>query len=62
MKKKRQTLSDLPRHLQGFSQNKYGGYQTQRLKVDRRNTFGAANEGRKYTKEEIEQWLLRNPL
>lgn len=59
-KKKRQTINDLERDLRGPAQNKYGGHQTQRMKVDRRNTFGPASKCYTYTKEEIARWAAQN--
>ena len=43
---------DLPTHLQGPPQNRYGGRQSRRLRAFKGSTFGPANEGRTYSSEE----------
>ena len=55
---KKQKLNDLPKELRGPPQNKFGGHQTQKMKVLRGNTFGAANSGRVFTEEEKEKWAI----
>ena len=52
-KRRKKTVSDLPPGLRGPSQNRFGGYQTQRMKPLRGSTFGPANEGRSLSAEEI---------
>jgi len=62
MKKKtdKNRLDRYPRHLRGPAQNGHGGYQMQRERGFRGNTYGPANAGRSFTKEEREAWEAAN--
>ena len=58
--KRHPRLNDLPKHLKGPPQNRYGGHQTQRVRAFKGSSFGAANGGRTLGLEEkkiIEQEL-----
>jgi hypothetical protein len=48
-------LNDLPPKLRGPSQNRYGGHRSQNIRVFRGSTFGAANQGRSLSPDEIAQ-------
>jgi hypothetical protein len=54
-KNKRQMLSDLPWHLRGPAQNKYGGHQLQHLRGFRGSKYGPASECRTLTGHEKEK-------
>jgi hypothetical protein len=54
--KRSKRLNDLPKHLQGPPQNRYGGYRNQRLRALKGSTFGPANKGRSYSPEEIKAY------
>ena len=51
--KRSKRLNDLPKHLRGPSQNRYGGHRNQRQRALKGSTFGPANKGRSYSSEEI---------
>lgn len=55
-KRKKRILNDLPRELRGFTNNKYGGHQSQHLRAFRGSQFGAASEVKQYTPEERANW------
>ena len=57
---KKKILNDYPAHLRGFSQNRFGGQQTQRIRGFRGAKYGAANEGRHLSDEEIKKWRKDN--
>jgi hypothetical protein len=46
------TIREYPAHLQGPSQNKHGGHQSQRMRGLRGNTYGAAGPCHTFTAEE----------
>ena len=50
--KEPKTIREYPAHLQGPTQNKYGGHQSQRMHGFRGNTYGAAGPCRRFTPEE----------
>ncbi len=53
-------LNELPKHLQGPGQNRFGGHQTQRLRPFKGSSFGAASVGRSLSPDErkiVEQEL-----
>ena len=52
--------SDMPAHLQGPSNNRWGGHQRQCLVPYRQNTFGPASECKSFGKEQIAEWSRRN--
>ena len=47
------TIREYPHHLQGPSQNKFGGHRTQQLRGLKGNTYGAAGPCRRLTVEEL---------
>jgi hypothetical protein len=55
----KRVLNDLPRKLQGPSNNKYGGYQCRHMRAFRGSKFGAASAGRKFTAEERAAWEIQ---
>jgi len=58
MKNKKDTqprINDLPAHLRGPRQNRYGGHRTQRLRGFPNQTFGAASEVYVFTAEQRER-------
>lgn len=50
-------ISDLPSHLRGPAQNRFGGHRTQNMKAYRGNTFGAASDCIVFTKEQKQEWI-----
>jgi len=48
----RRKLNDLARELRGPPQNRFGGYQTQKMRPIRGSKLGTANEGRSLSAEE----------
>jgi hypothetical protein len=46
------TIGEYAPHLQGPSQNRFGGHKTQRICGLKGNTYGAAGPCRRYTAEE----------
>ena len=53
-------LLDYPPHLRGFTQNKWKGFRTQKLRVFRGSTFGPASSCYTYTeaqKKQVEEQL-----
>ena len=60
MKKKNLKLNGYPTHMRGFSQNRFGGHQTQRMRGFSGAKYGAANEGRRLSDAEIQQWRRDN--
>jgi hypothetical protein len=62
---KRNRIRDLPRHLQGPSQNRFGGHQSQRMRALRGSKLGPASDGRFFDDHErklIEDRLRRDGL
>jgi len=51
-KKLRSPLLSLPRELRGFSNNRYGGHQSQHMRAFRGTKFGPASVGRSLNAEE----------
>ena len=63
MKNKSKTLKrmqDLPGHLRGPAQNKWGGYKTSRLRGYRGNTYGAASKGKSLSNAAKKAWADAN--
>jgi hypothetical protein len=46
MASKKQKLKDMPPHLRGFSNNRWGGHQSNRIRGFRGSTYGAASSGK----------------
>ena len=56
-KPKRTQLNDLPLHMRGPAQNRYGGHRTQNMKPFPGSTFGAASHCTVFTEEQKKAWL-----
>jgi hypothetical protein len=56
-KTKKTTIGDYPEHLKGLGTNRYGGNQLQRERGLKGGTYGPANAGRTYSKEEREAFI-----
>jgi hypothetical protein len=56
-----QRLSSYEPELRGPAQNRWGGQQTQRLRTYG-GRFGAANDGRSLSEDEVERWKRENGL
>ena len=52
-------LFDYPVYLRGLTQNRWGGYRTQRIRVFRGSTFGAASKCRTYSEAEKKSLELK---
>ena len=46
MASKKQKLEDMPLHLRGFSNNSWGGHQSNRIRGFKGSTDGAASKGK----------------
>ena len=46
MASKKQKLEDMPLHLRGFSNNRWGGHQSNRIRGFKGSTYGAASKGK----------------
>ena len=60
-KKKTKRLQDYPAHLRGFSNNRWGGHQTSRLRGFG-DSYGAATTGHTFTEEQKQRWLKARGL
>jgi hypothetical protein len=56
-KRKQKQLNDLPFHMRGPAQNRWGGHRTQNLKTFAGNTFGAASDCIVFTEEQKQAWM-----
>ena len=45
MASKKQKLEDMPKHLRGFSNNRWGGHKSNRIRGFKGSTYGAASKG-----------------
>ena len=68
MKKKQhrdynQKLSDMPNYLRGFSNNRWGGHKSNRIRGFKGSTYGAASKGQhiQLTPELVAQYQNRYP-
>ena len=59
-KRKEERVQDLPYHLRGLPNNRYGGHQNSRFRVFKGSTFGAASEGTKFSQEQLEAYAKKN--
>ena len=46
MASNKQKLEDMPPHLRGFSNNRWGGHQSNRIRGFKGSTYGAASKGK----------------
>ena len=46
MASKKQKLENMPLHLRGFSNNRWGGHQSNRIRGFKGSTYGAASKGK----------------
>jgi hypothetical protein len=46
MASKKQKLQDMPTYLRGFSNNRWGGHQSNRIRGFKGCTYGAASKGK----------------
>ena len=46
MASKKQKLEDMPLHLRGFSNNRWGGHKSNRIRGFKGSTYGAASKGK----------------
>ena len=46
MASKKQKLEDMPLHLKGFSNNRWGGHKSNRIRGFKGSTYGAASKGK----------------
>lgn len=60
--KGRDRMDRHPPELRGPAHNRYGGYQMQRERGLRGNTYGAAGPVKKYSAEEIRQFEVERGL
>ena len=60
-KNKRLRLQDYPAHLRGFSNNRWGGHQTSRLRGFG-NSYGAASACHQFTEEQKQRWIKAREL
>ena len=63
MASKKQKLEDMPVHLRGFSNNRWGGHQSNRIRGFQYSTYGAASKGKhiQLTPELAAQYESRYP-
>ena len=63
MASKKQKLEDMPVHLRGFSNNRWGGHQSNRIRGFKGSTYGAASKGKhiQLTPELVAQYQSRCP-
>ena len=45
MASKKQKLEEMPLHLRGFSNNRWGGHHSNRIRGFKGSTYGAASQG-----------------
>ena len=65
MASKKQKLEDMPVHLRGFSNNRWGGHKSNRIRGFKSATYGAASKGKhiQLTPElvaQFESWYSAN--
>ena len=56
MASKKPRLEDLPVHLRGLSNNRWGGHKSNKMRGFRGSTYGAASRG-KYIPLRLNSWL-----
>jgi hypothetical protein len=63
MASKKQKLEDMPLHLRGFSNNRWGGHKSNRIRGFKGSTYGAASKGHRIqlTPELVAQYQSRYP-
>ena len=63
MASKKQKLQDMPPYLRGFSNNRWGGHQANRIRGFKSSTYGAASKGKhiQLTPELVAQYQSRYP-
>ena len=63
MASKKQKLEDMPLHLRGFSNNRWGGHKSNRIRGFKGSKYGAASKGKQIqlTPELIAQYESRYP-
>ena len=63
MASNKQKLEDMPLHLRGFSNNRWGGHQSNRIRGFKYSTYGAASKGKhvQLTPELVAQYQNRYP-
>ena len=61
MASKKQKLEDMPLHLRGFSNNRWGGHKSNRIRGFKGSTYGAASKGKhiQLTPELVAQYERR---
>ena len=61
MASKKHKLEDMPLHLRGFSNNRWGGHKSNRIRGFKGSTFGAASKGQQIqlTPELVAQYKSR---
>ena len=64
MTSKKQKLEDMPLHLRGFSNNRWGGHKSNRIRGFKDPTYGAASKGKhiQLTPELVAQYKSRYPV
>lgn len=64
MASKKQKLEDLPVHLRGLSNNRWGGHKSNKLRGFRGSTYGAASRGKhiQLTPELIAKYKSQYPV
>jgi len=63
MASKKQKLEDMPLHLRGFSNNRWGGHKSNLIRGFKGTTYGAANKGKhmQLTPELVADYEKRYP-
>ena len=63
MASKKQKLEDMPLHLRGFSNNRWGGHKSNRIRGFKGSKYGAAGKGQRIqlTPELVAQYQSRYP-
>ena len=63
MTSKKQKLEDMPPHLRGFSNNRWGGHKSNRIRGFKGSTYGAASKGKhiQLTPELVADYKKRYP-
>ena len=63
MTSKKQKLEDMPLHLRGFSNNRWGGHQANHIRGFKGSAYGAASKGKhiQLTPELVAQYQSRYP-
>ena len=63
MASNKQKLEDMPLHLRGFSNNRWGGHQSNRIRGFKGSTYGAASKGKhiQLTPELVAEYKSRYP-